>query len=134
MNISVISPKRKIYEGEADMVTAPCLEGETTILPRHMDFVTPMTEGVVEIKKNSEVTIFSIGKGVLFVDKGKVTLLIEDAKYISELVEQEIIKAKDRAEEIIAKGDKDQSLQARYLLRRSLVDLKMLRRRKKSHV
>jgi len=131
MNVSVYTPDRRVFEGEVNSITAPCIEGVVTILPRHMNYVSPMDAGIVEIKKASELTTFTIGKGVLFVENNKVTILIEEAKYEHELVELEILKAKEKAEEIIAKGTKDEILQARYLLRRSLVDLRMIKKRRR---
>ena len=59
-------------------------------------------------------------------------LLIEDVESADEISEEKANEAKRKAEEIIAKGvEGEAKIKAHYLLRKSLVDLKIVRRKRK---
>jgi F0F1-type ATP synthase epsilon subunit len=62
---------------------------------------------------------------------GKVIVLVQDALSADQISEEKALDAQKKAEEIIEKGIKGGELsQAQQALRRSLVDLKIIRRRK----
>lgn len=131
-NLEIISPEKKIFSGEVEKVTLPSTEGIITVLARHMPLVAPLMVGEVELKTKDEVINLSIGKGVFFVSGNSATLLIEDVSSSDQISEEKVIEAKMRAEELIKKGIKgEEKLQAMYMLRKSLVDLNMIRKRKK---
>ena len=106
--------------------------GELTALARHMPVVVPLTTGEVILKANGKILNYSIGKGVFSYD-GKIgRLLIEDVTAADEISEERAMNAKKRAEDLLAKGIKgEEKIQAQYLLRRSLIDLKIVRRKRR---
>ncbi|HEV8265798.1 MAG TPA: hypothetical protein VGQ06_12695 [Gemmatimonadales bacterium] len=50
MHVTVISPERSLFEGEADAVIAPAFDGQVGILPRHAPFLTLLGEGRLTIR------------------------------------------------------------------------------------
>ena len=135
-HLQVLSPLKKIFDGDVEEVMLPSTSGDIAVLPRHMPVVTPLTFGEVTIKKSGGGSdIYTIGKGLFFVDNNDASLLIEDARSSDELSEMEVDEARKKAQELIAKGvTPEERLQGTYLLRRSLVDLKLIKKRQKKFV
>ena len=131
-NLQVLSPTKKIYEGEVNEVILPSVDGEIAVLPKHMPIVTPLDFGEVSIKKSDGTNdIYTIGKGLFFVDRGNASLLIEDVRSSDEISESEVELARIKAAELVAKGvTPEEKLQGTYLLRRSLIDMKLIKKRK----
>jgi F-type H+-transporting ATPase subunit epsilon len=129
--LSVASIEKKLFEGEADEVILPGVDGIMTILGKHMPIITPLKVGEVVIKTKEEMLYYSIGKGVFSFNDNEASLLIEDATATEALSEEEVLNAKRKAEEIIEKGVQGEEMQkALYKLRKSIFDLKIIKRRK----
>ena len=75
--LSVISLEKIEYRDKVSSVTCPGMEGELTVLERHIPLVTALKSGNIIIKKGeSEETKISISGGVLEVKKDETVLLI----------------------------------------------------------
>lgn len=131
-HIDIVSLRGSIYSGDASELILPSIEGEIAVLAKHMPMVTTLTVGEVVVKTPGDSIHLSIGKGVFSFSKGTGRLLIEDEAFSDELSEEKILEAKRVAEELIAKGVKgEEKTRAMYALRKSLFDLKIVRRKKK---
>lgn len=129
--LDIISLEGTIYSGEAKKIKVPSIEGEMVVLARHMPVVTALTLGEVIVTTPNKNIFLSIGKGILEFSKGRARLLIEDVKNADEISEEKVLEAKRKAEELIVKGvSEEEKIKASYTLRRSLVDLKLLRKKK----
>lgn len=51
VQVEVVTPERKVYEGQATMVITRGIEGELGIQPGHTPLVTPLKTGVLRIKE-----------------------------------------------------------------------------------
>lgn len=131
--LEIISPERKVYSGEVEKITVPAITGQLTILSKHIPLFTPLDFGEVKIVDvKNKIHYLSISKGMVEVAKNKVILIIEDASFASEIVEKKVLAAKKKAEEILKTKPKEKDLlTATQALRRSLIDLKIIRKRKK---
>lgn len=130
--LEVVSVSGSVFSGEVKEITLPGISGEITVLARHMPIVTPLTTGEVIVRSSEEAFSLSIGKGVFSYDFGIGRLLIEDVTAADEISEERTLEAKRRAEELLAKGVKgEEKSTVLYQLRKSLVDLKIVRRKKK---
>ena len=65
MRVTVISPERSLFDGEADAVVAPAFDGLVGILPRHAPFMTLLGEGVLNVRGKGESTTFRVAGGFL---------------------------------------------------------------------
>jgi F-type H+-transporting ATPase subunit epsilon len=134
INLEIVTPERVAYTDTIDMVTVPGVDGVLGILPRHAPLFAQLQEGEVKIKKGNQELFLSIGGGFIEVTKDKVMILVTQAKHADELNETEINQAKQKAVEALKqKITPQEKLIAQAMLRQSIVDLSLLRKRKSRH-
>ncbi|HEX7051794.1 MAG TPA: F0F1 ATP synthase subunit epsilon [Longimicrobiales bacterium] len=80
LTISVISPERTIFEGEADMVVAPAWDGEVGILRGHAPMMVLLGEGEIRIRHGDREEHFAVSGGFLQVAGDVITVLSEHAE------------------------------------------------------
>ncbi len=80
MRVSVVSPERQLYDGEADAVVAPAYDGEVGILPRHAPFVTLLGKGDLVVRGGAESRRFRVAGGFLQVVADRVRVVAEQAE------------------------------------------------------
>lgn len=128
--LEIITPERKAFSEEVDMVSAPTLSGTIGVLARHVPLFTSIVEGEIKIVSDNSEYYLAVGGGFMQVTKQKVTILVTRAVYANELNEAEIRKAEEAARRIIENAQKEsERVNAQSLLRRSILELKVLRRR-----
>ncbi len=54
MRVTVLSPERSWFDGEADAVVAPAYDGQVGILPRHAPFLTLPGAGTRSVQHGAE--------------------------------------------------------------------------------
>ena len=129
--LEIATPERLAYSEEIEQVTVPSVDGQLTILPHHVPLFATLGEGEVVIRAKGEDTFLAIGGGFIEVTPTKTIVLVTSAVNADELNEEAIEKARKEAEEIIEKGAPEEAINAaRSVLRSTLVDLKVARRRK----
>ena len=81
MKIEIITPDRKIYQGEIKSVRVPGKGGSFQVLKDHAPIISTLENGTVIIvdMANSE-KIFEISGGVIEVNANNIILLAESAK------------------------------------------------------
>jgi F-type H+-transporting ATPase subunit epsilon len=65
VDVSIVSPEKRVWEGEADMVVARSPEGEFAIMRGHIPFLAALVPGVVKIVAGNSKEIFFVTGGVL---------------------------------------------------------------------
>lgn len=65
MRVTVISPERSLFDGDAEAVVAPAFDGQVGILPRHAPLMTLLGEGVLNVRGKGESTRFRVAGGFL---------------------------------------------------------------------
>lgn len=127
MNVSVVTPDGKVFDGDVDMVSVKTTEGGLGILPNHIPLVTPLTIGTVRIKKGSEITLVAITGGLMEVRGDQVSILAESAELPSEIDVSRARAAKERAERRLdlAKRDEVDFKRAEMALKRAINRLKV---------
>jgi F-type H+-transporting ATPase subunit epsilon len=79
MKVSVISPDRTIYEGEADSIVVPAWDGKLGVMPGHAPMLVLLGEGEMRVTSNGTDERFHISGGFLQVVDDIVTVLSERA-------------------------------------------------------
>lgn len=131
LHLKIITPQKVALEEDVLSVTAPAASGEVTILPEHMNLFTLLKEGIVKIKKKDNEDYLAIGGGYLETDGEILNILVSRAYGQDEIDAVQAEKAIDEAEKIISHSkDESQRKEALSMLRRSMIDLKLLKRRK----
>lgn len=129
--LEIITPERLAYSDNVDMVTAPTARGVVGVLAHHVPLFSRLVEGEVKVTKGSDEYFLAIGGGFMEVTRGHVSILVSRAVHARELNEAEIKRAQDRAQDALKSGIKgDEMRAAQSLLRRSLLEMKVLRRRR----
>ena len=80
MRVTIISPDRSVYDGEATSVVAPAYDGEVGILSHHAPFVTLLGDGRLVVRADGRVQRFRVRGGFLQVRDDVVRLVTEHAE------------------------------------------------------
>jgi F-type H+-transporting ATPase subunit epsilon len=81
LKVEIVSPEKRIFSGEASMVSARTLEGDLGILPGHASLLGVLVNGEVSIKGlDGSATTFTVNGGFLSVNKDRVSILGESAQ------------------------------------------------------
>jgi F-type H+-transporting ATPase subunit epsilon len=81
MHLEIITPDKKVFEGEVAVVTFPGSDGSFQVLNNHAPLVSLLKDGVVEYKTAEKgVSQVSITGGVVEVLKNKVIVLADGLK------------------------------------------------------
>jgi F-type H+-transporting ATPase subunit epsilon len=81
MKIEIITPDRKIFEGEIKSVRVPGRKGSFQVLKDHAPIISTLDAGpviIVDLANNS--TTYEISSGVIEVRTNKIILLAESVK------------------------------------------------------
>ena len=79
LNVSVISPENKLFEGSVDSVVAPAYDGEVGILPGHAPMMTLLGKGTLKLGAEGRAGRFSVEGGFLQVVDNAVRVVTERA-------------------------------------------------------
>ena len=77
MHLEIITPDKKVFEGEVAIVTFPGSDGSFQVLNNHAPLVSLLKDGVVEYKTSEKVAQVAITGGVVEVLKNKVIVLAD---------------------------------------------------------
>ena len=80
MRLEIITPEKKVFEGEVASATFPGADGSFQVLKDHAPLVSLLKEGVVEYKGNDASAQVTITGGVVEVLKNKVIVLADGIK------------------------------------------------------
>ena len=125
--VSIITPERTFYEGEAVMVEFNTVEGQIGVYPKHIPLTTVIAPGICTIHEAEGQKRAAVHAGLAEVLPDKVTLLAEIAEWPEEIDLERARSAEDRARERIAnKAENIDLLRAGIALKKALVlqDLK----------
>jgi F-type H+-transporting ATPase subunit epsilon len=128
----VVTAERTVVEDMVDMVVAPGIEGQLGILPNHAPLMTSLTYGELVLhREGQEEELIAIGGGFMEVGPDHVIILADSAERAEEIDESRAEAARERAEELMARehGESADLIRAQAALRRSLIRLKVARKR-----
>jgi len=132
LKLIIITPKKIALEKEIDGVTLPSTEGDMTVLPRHINLFALLEEGVVHYWNGDDSDFLAIGGGYVETDGETVRLLVSRA-YGQESIDEEQTKHAfaDAKEQMKNAKTEDARKEVSSLLRRSVVDSKLLKKKRR---
>ena len=77
LQVELVAADRKVWEGEASMVTARSIDGDLGIMPGHAPVLSVLVSGAVGIHTGGSKRTASIDSGFLSVDHNRVTIVAE---------------------------------------------------------
>ena len=96
---SIVTPYGEIFSGEVDSVTLPGVEGEFGVLYGHVNLLSLLKAGVIELDHNGQKELVAIDWGYAEIASSKVDIIINGAVSISGKDENSISNAKKLLEE-----------------------------------
>lgn len=98
MRLEIVTPERKVYEKDVNMVVVKGVAGELGILPNHIPLVTPLKVAPVKAKLDGKEQFIAVHGGFMEVRKDKVVILAEAAELDVDIDVSRARLAKERAE------------------------------------
>lgn len=79
MKVSIISPNKTLFSGEAALVSLPGVSGNFTVLDHHAPIVSVLEKGEIGIamEENGDKSTFEIKSGFIEVHDNNVTVCVE---------------------------------------------------------
>ncbi len=123
----MITPERKVYEDDVDMVVAPATEGYVGILPHHVPLFTTLGPGEFKVKKGGVEEVLAVFGGFMDVRSDRVVVLTDAAEPAEEIDASRAQQARERAQQVLAAGPASAAdeQRARAELQRALVRLRV---------
>ena len=89
--LQIVTPTGIVYEGEAEEVTAEGPLGQFGVLPNHINFITSLVPGIMEVKlPGGEKRHYVVSGGLAEVKDGAMTMLADTAEEPGALKVEEI--------------------------------------------
>ena len=79
LTVSVVSPERTLYEGEAESIVAPAFDGQVGILTNHAPMLTLLGTGELRLTGSGGDKKFTVSGGFLEVADNRVRVVTERA-------------------------------------------------------
>jgi F-type H+-transporting ATPase subunit epsilon len=125
-DLEIVTPERKFYAGEAEMVILKTPEGEIGILRDHMPVVVAVDVGPIKIKADGKWLEAILTEGFMEVNQNKVVILTDTAEWPEEIDVNRAKAAKERAEERLQRKISEiEYMRSKAALARALERLKV---------
>src|SRR5688500_18707673 len=98
LQLEIVSPERRAFTDEVDMVIVPGIDGQLGILPHHTRLITALGVGELRIKKSGTEQSLLISGGFVEVRPDKVIVMADLAEHSDEIDEAKAVEARKRAE------------------------------------
>ena len=77
MTLDIISPEKILYQGPAELITLPGLQGSFTILQRHAPIISGLDKGNLVYRNAGKEVILNIDGGFVEAKNNTVTVCVE---------------------------------------------------------
>lgn len=119
--LEIVTPDRKFFEDEVEMVVVRGAEGNMGILKEHTPLVTPLAIGKIQIKQKGETKCAAIARGYIEITEEKTTIVADSAEWPEEIDVERAKAAKERAERRLDSNDENiDVLRAQVALQKAL--------------
>lgn len=126
--LEIVTPDRKFFEDEVEMVIVRGKEGDIGILKNRTPLVTPLDIGRIKIKQNGKVREAAIASGYVEVAKNKTTIITDSAEWPEEIDVERALAAKERAEKRLKDRESIDTLRAEIALKKALNRISIARK------
>lgn len=124
--LEIVTPEKKFYSGDVEMVILKTPEGEMGILEGHTPMVVAIAVGPVKIKKDGEWQEAILTEGFMEIKQDKTIILTDTAEWPHEVDIARAKAAKERAEERLRRQlDQVEHMRSQSALARALARLKV---------
>lgn len=80
MYLEIITPDKKVFEGEVKLIQLPGSKGGFEILKNHAPIISTLEKGTIKIQdENGKEQLFEVDGGVIENRANKIIVLVESA-------------------------------------------------------
>lgn len=123
-HLQIVTPDGLSYDGEAESISVRAVTGNLTILPRHINFVTPLGMGAAKVVTNGQPRMAACIGGMLAVTDGQVRVIATTFEWVEQIDAARAQRALERAQQKLAAPEllsKQEYLLAEAELKRALI-------------
>jgi F-type H+-transporting ATPase subunit epsilon len=130
LKLEIVTPERKIYSEDVDMVTLPGSEGELGVYPKHVPLLTTLKPGELRVMQNGRETTMAIGEGFVEIKADSVSVLTDMALEAEKIDISAAEAAVERAQAAMKEDQTPEQVAAiQASLQKALAQLHVKRRR-----
>ena len=119
--VLIITPKRKVFDGQVELLNVMTTAGQLGILANHTPLLTILKTGPMHLIVDKKTIYFAVSGGVLSVQKNQTILLVDAIERADEIDVTRAKEALKRAEERLKeKTEKIDEARAKAALARAL--------------
>ena len=119
--VLIITPKRKVFDGQVELLNVMTTAGQLGILANHTPLLTILKTGPMHLIVDKKTIYFAVSGGVLSVQKNQTILLVDAIERADEIDVARAKEAMKRAEERLKeKTEKIDEARAKAALARAL--------------
>lgn len=111
MKVSIVSPEREVWSGDADMVVARSPEGEFGVMRGHIPFLAALVPGKVAVVSGSDREEYFVPGGFLEAsgpwDDYHVIVLADDAEAVGDI---DAAEARRRLDEARRRAEREEDI------------------------
>jgi F-type H+-transporting ATPase subunit epsilon len=101
---SILSPRGKAFEGQADAVSAAGARGGFGLLAGHAPMIAAVQPGLTKVEAEGRTEFFFTGEGVMEVTRQESVLLVDEAEKVESAEAAQACLQKRRDRQAAAKG------------------------------
>lgn len=98
LSVSIVTPEREVFAGEANFVIARSADGDVGVLPGHAPFLGNLHHARLIVERESGQTYVAIHGGFIQVFEDKVTVLTGTAELAEEIDTEAARKQREEAQ------------------------------------
>jgi F-type H+-transporting ATPase subunit epsilon len=129
IRLEVVTPNGAVVSEDVDIVNAPGYGGDFGVLANHAPFLSTIRIGLLSYEQGKKRENLMISGGFCEVSNNKITFLVESAEIGRQIDVDRALKAKERAEQRLAKVAQHDELinrtRAEAALQRALARMKV---------
>lgn len=124
--LEIVTPERKFFSGEVEMVVLRTTDGEIGILKGHIPMVIAVDIGPIRILQGGEWLTAALTSGFMEIKRDKSIILVDTAEWPHEIDVNRALAARQRAEERLQhKVSHIEHLRSQAALSRAMARLKV---------
>ena len=107
IDLTIVTPERAVVHEQTDELQIPGAAGYFGVLPGHAPLFSELKVGEVSYRQGDRWSLLVVAWGFVEVQPNQVRILAETAERANEIDVERATRAKERAEQRIAKGGED---------------------------
>ena len=124
--LEIVTPERKFFSGEVEMLMIKTPDGEIGILKDHMPMIAAVAIGPVKIQKDGEWLEAVLSEGFMEITQKKTIILADTAEWPNEIDINRARRAEERARERLqSKLSQIEYMRSQAALQKALTRLKV---------